>query len=237
VLFPFTFLLFSVLACAQDAAPAFEVASVKVNRSGAVAPNGFFPTPGRLLIRNATLRQLIQAAWHIKTGALFGTTVWMELDRFDIDARAAENSSFDEDLVMLRALLADRFKLQFHYETRRLKTLAVVLNKGGVRFRASKDQDQKERADIQPGAISGVAIPFGHFVSILEAQLGYPITNETGLSGKYDLALKYVRAETPGVDGPSIEAALADQLGLSLKARTAPVEVFVIDSADRLRAD
>jgi uncharacterized protein (TIGR03435 family) len=139
--------------------------------------------------------------------------------------------------MMLRPLLADRFKLRFHYETRRIKMLAVVLDREGATFRASRDQEQKERVIIEPGRISGVAIPFGHFVSILEAQLGYPTINETGLSGKYDLALKYVRDESPGVDGPSIEAALADQLGLRLKARTAPVEVFVIDSAYRLRAD
>ena len=87
--------------------------------------------------------------------------------------------------------------------------------------------------NIRPTEISGVNIPFGHFVSILEAQLGYPVINETGLTGKYDLALKYVRDDS-GSDGPSVFAALAD-LGLKLEARQAPVEVFVIDSAERPR--
>ena len=88
--------------------------------------------------------------------------------------------------------------------------------------------------NIRPTEISGVNIPFGHFVSILEVQLGYPIINETGLTGKYDLALKYVRDDSPGSDGTSVFAALAD-LGLKLEARQAPVEVFVIDSAERPR--
>jgi uncharacterized protein (TIGR03435 family) len=227
-------LLSITLASAQDSDPAFEVASVKVNNSGSETTNGFFPGPGRLRVTNMTLQQLIQAAYHIKTGMLFGTAAWMKSERFDIDAKAVGRSSFDEDMVMLRGFLADRFRLTFHHETRQLKMQALVLAKGGPRFQASKDQDQKERVNIQPTEISGVAIPFGHFVTILEAQLGYPIINGTGLSGKYDLALKYVRDDSPGVDGPSVFAALAD-LGLKLETRQAPVEVFVIDSAERPR--
>jgi uncharacterized protein (TIGR03435 family) len=229
------FLFFSTWTHAQDVTPAFEVVSVKVNRSGPEAGNGFFPSPGRLRVTNSTLQQLIQAAYHIKAGLLFRTSGWMESDRFDIDAKASGNSNFDEDLVMLRSLLADRFQLRFHREMRQLKTSVLVVGKGGPKFQASKDQDQKERVNIRTTEISGAAIPFGHFVSILGAQLGYPITNETGLSGKYDLTLKYVRDDSPGTDGPSVFAALADQLGLKLETRTGPVEVFVIDSAERPR--
>ena len=231
---PAMFLFLCVLACAEDAAPVFDVASVKVNNSGPDAANGFFPTPGRLRATNTTLQQLIQAAWHLNTGWLFGTTAWMESDRFDIDAKAAGNSSFEEDLVMLRGLLADRFQLRFHREVRQLSTQALVLAKGGPKLYASKDQGQKESVNIHATEISGVAIPFGHFVSILAAQLGYPITNQTGLSGKYDLALKYVRDDAPDAGGPSVFAALED-LGLKLETRRGPVEVFVIDSATRPR--
>jgi uncharacterized protein (TIGR03435 family) len=155
----------------------------------------------------------------------------MESERFDMEAKATGQSSFDEDMGMLRALLVDRFQLRFHRETPQLKMQVLVVGRSGPKFQASKDQDQKERVNIPPTEISGVNIPFGHFVSILEAQLGYPIINETGLTGSYDLALKYVRDDSPGSDGPSVFAALAD-LGLKLEARQAPVEVFVIDSAE-----
>jgi uncharacterized protein (TIGR03435 family) len=229
-----TLLLSAALVYALDAGPTFEVASIKVDDSGPDAPNGFFPAPGRLLVTNATLQQLIQAAWHIKTGMLFGIAGWMDSERFDVDAKAIGNSSFDEDMVMLRALLADRFQLTFHRETRRLRMQVLVVGKGGLKFRPSKDQDQKERVNIRNGEISGVAIPFGHFVAILEAQLEVPIVNETGLSGKYDVALKYVRDDSARTDGPSVFAALRD-LGLKLETRQAPAEVFVIDSAERPR--
>jgi uncharacterized protein (TIGR03435 family) len=231
-----TFLFFCALIDAQDTAPVFEAAAVKINSSGPEGANGFFPTPGRLRVTNVTLQQLIQAAWHINTGLVFGTAAWMETDRFDIDAKAAGNSGFEDDLVMLRGLLADRFQLRFHRETRQLRTQALVLAKGGPRLQASKDQDQKESVNIRSSEISGVAIPFGHFVSILAAQLGYPIINQTGLSGKYDLTLKYVRDDSPDFGVPSVFAALED-LGLKLETRRGPVEVFVIDSAARPRQD
>jgi uncharacterized protein (TIGR03435 family) len=226
------FLFFSALGYAQEASPVFEVASVKVNNSGPDAANGFFPTPGRFRATNTTLQQLIQAAWHLNTGRLFGTTAWMESDRFDIDAKAATDSDFEEDLVMLRGLLADRFQLRFHREVRLLGTQVLVVAKGGPKLQASKGQDQRERVNIRATEISGVAIPFGHFVSILAAQLGYPITNRTGLSGKYDLTLKYTRDDSPDVGAPSVFAALED-LGLKLETSRGPVEVFVIDSAAR----
>jgi uncharacterized protein (TIGR03435 family) len=230
--FVFAIVLSTALSRAQDAGPAFEVASVKVNKSGPDTPNGFSHTAGRLRVANMPLQQLIQAAYHVKTGMLFGLKAWMESERFDIDAKAAGKSNFDEDMGMLCGLLVDRFQLRFHRETRQLKMQVLVVGKSGPKFRTSKDQDQKESVNIRPTEISGVDIPFGHFVTILAAQLGYPIINETGLTDKYDLALKYVRDDSPGSDGPSVFAALTD-LGLKLETRQAPVEVFVIDSAER----
>ncbi len=226
-------LVFCLAASPQDAAPAFEVASVKIDRTGPQAGNGFFPSPGGLRVVNMTLRQLIQAAYHVKTGLLFGTAGWMDADRFDIAAKAAGKASFDDELTMLQALLAERFRLRFHRETRQLKTLALVPAKGGPKFRPSNDQQAKEHIVIRATEISGSAIPFGHFVSILEAQLGYPIANETGLAGQYDLALRYARDDAPGGESLSVYAALEEQLGLKLETRRGPVQVFVIDSAER----
>ena len=213
-------------------APAFEVASVKVNNSGPESTNGYFPAPGRLRVTNMTLQGLIQSAYHIKTGMLFGVTGWMNSVRFDIDAKAPGQSSFDDDLMMLQALLAERFQLRFHRETRTLKMQVLEVAKGGPKFTATKDQEEKEHVTIRPTGISGTGIPFGHFVSILEAQVGYPILNQTGLTAHFDLSLQYVRDDAPGNGGPSVFGALAD-LGLKLENRQAPVEVFVIDSATR----
>jgi uncharacterized protein (TIGR03435 family) len=228
----------ALLLCAVVAAQSFEVATVKLNPSGPTAPNSFHPTPGRLRVINMPLEQMIHAAFHIPEGSLAGLTGWMQSDRYDIEAKAAANSTFDEDLTMLRALLIERFQLRFHNETRQSTIFALVVAKGGPKFRPSKDDGagNKEHIDIRPTQISGVNIPFGHFVTVLAAQLKRSVINDTGLAGNFDLSLKYVRDDAPeGANGPTVFAALEEQLGLKLESRKGPVEVMVIDSAEKPR--
>ncbi len=153
---------------------------------------GFSPPQARLRATNTTLQQLIQAAYSHRHGSgRSALPAWMESDRFDIDAGRRE--------LQFRGGFAD--KLQ---RAARRPVPTSIPPRGAPTsarksswwqrvvpsFSASKDQDQKEHANIRATEISGVAIPFGHFVSILAAQLGYPITNQTRLSGKYDLAVK-----------------------------------------------
>lgn len=133
-------------------------------------------------------------------------------------------------------MLTGRFHLKYHHETRQVRQLVLGVGKNGPKFQSSRNQDEKERVNIRATEISGVNIPFGHFVTILEAQVGYPIINETGLRGNYDLALRYVRDDSTDAGGPSVYAALLD-LGLKLYTRQAPADVFVIDSAERPRGD
>ncbi|HEY3936275.1 MAG TPA: TIGR03435 family protein [Bryobacteraceae bacterium] len=228
-------LLPSVWAPAQNTARQFDVASIRLDKSGPQAPNGFFPSPGRLRVTNMSLEQLIQAAWRVRTGTLFGLSGWMQSDRFDLEATTPAGASFEDELDMLQRLLEDRFELRSHRETRQLKTLALVPGKGGARFAPSSDQKARERVKILPGEISGTVIPFGHFITILQAQLGYPIANETGLSGNFDLSLRFDAAlRSAGDDASgsaSVGAALDEQLGLRLETRRGPVDVFVVDSA------
>jgi uncharacterized protein (TIGR03435 family) len=226
-----------LLFCGLDArAQSFEVATVKLNQAGATGANGFSPSPGHLRVMNSTLEQMIHAAFHVSASALAGAAGWMQSNRYDIDAKAPGNSSFDDDLVMLRALLIDRFQLRFHTETRQLTTFPLVIGKNGPKFQTSKDDGAggKGRIIIRPTEISGVNIPFGHFVSVLAAQLSRSVINDTGLTGKFDLSLKYVRDDAPdAANGPSLFAALEEQLGLKLESRKGPVEVMVIDSAEK----
>jgi uncharacterized protein (TIGR03435 family) len=228
----------ALLLCAVAVAQTFEVATVKLNTSGPTAPNGFTNTPGRFRVLNSPLEQMIHAAFHIPEGALAGLSGWMRIDRYDVEAKTPAKSTFDDDLTMLRALLTDRFRLRFHNETRQSTTLVLVIAKNGPKFHQSKDDaaGNKEHIDIRPTEISGVNIPFGHFVSVLAAQLKRTVSNDTGLSGDFDLSLKYVRDDAPeGANGLTVYAALEDQLGLKLESRKGPVEVMVIDSAEKPR--
>ncbi|HWF09336.1 MAG TPA: TIGR03435 family protein [Bryobacteraceae bacterium] len=233
-------LLPTAWATAQNPARQFDAASIRLDKSGPEAPNGFFPSPGRLRVTNMSLEQLIHAAWRLRTGTLFGLSGWMQSDRFDLEATTPAGAAFEDELDMLQGLLQNRFQLRFHHETRQMKTLALVPGKGGARVAASSDQKARERIRIVPGEISGTSIPFGHFVSILQSQLGYPIANETALSGNFDLSLRFdlpvdaasLRSPADDASGSaSVGAALEEQLGLRLETRHGPVDVFVLDSA------
>jgi uncharacterized protein (TIGR03435 family) len=221
-------------------AQSFEVATVKVNRSGPEAGNGFYPSPGLLRVTNCTLEQMMRSAFHVNDATLAGAVGWMQSERYDIEAKAPVHASFDEELDMLRALLIERFQLRFHTEKRQVVTFALVLGKNGPKFHASKDDGAggKERITIRPTEISGFNIPFGHFVSVLGAQLHRSVTNDTGLSGNFDLALKYVRDDAPNAaEGSTVFAALEDQLGLKLESHKGPVDVMVIDAAGKPRGN
>ena len=135
---------------------------------------------------------------------------------------------------MLQGLLEDRFRLRFHAETRQMTTLALVRSKGALKIEAARVAGQKERAVIRRGEISGTNIGFGHFVTILQAQLNLPIANESGLSGEFDFALKYDPADNVDAGSePSVFAAVEEQLGLKLERRKSPVKVMVIDGAEK----
>ena len=216
------------------AAQSFEVATVKRNPAGPNALNAFSAEPGRLLVTNMPLDQMIQATFHIRTGMLIGATGWMTSERYDIEGKAPGVLKFDDQLVLLKALLIERFQLKFHTETRQMTMLFLMQGKSGPKFTPSAEGDGKEHITIRPTQISGTNIPFGHFVSVLEAQLSRPIKNETGISGDFDLSLKYVRDDLPSAaEGPSVYAAVEEQLGLKLESRKGPAEVMVIDSAQR----
>jgi uncharacterized protein (TIGR03435 family) len=215
------------------AAQSFEAATIK-RSSAAQTVNGFSPSPGRLIVQAASLEQMIHAAFHVHTGALIGATGWMQSEPFDIEAKTSAPATFDLELTMLRALITDRFQLHFHNETRPITTLAFTLAKSGLKIHPAADQNAKEAIVIRAGRISGTAIPFGHLMSVLSAQLNRDISNETGLTGKFDLSLTYVRDDSPdAASGPSVYAGVQEQLGLKLETRKAPGEVMVIDSAQR----
>jgi uncharacterized protein (TIGR03435 family) len=226
-------LAFLLCLAAHGDAPSFEAATVKVNSSGPMASNGFSPSPGELRVVNCTLEQMIHAAFHVKSGALFGVSGWMASERYDVNGKTAIAASFDEELDMLRTLLIDRFQLRFHNETRQITTMALVTAKGGPKFQASKDEG-RERITIGAGEISGINIPIGHLVSVLGSQLRRPVVNETGLTRSFDFSLKWVPDDAAdSTAGASLFTALEEELGLKLESRKGPAEVMVIDSAKR----
>jgi uncharacterized protein (TIGR03435 family) len=234
-----------MLGCAAPTQqpPTFEVATVKPNKSGTGAMGNHFD-PERAQWTNFPLRNLIMWAYHLQGDQLVGGPAWLASDTWDIEAKAERPTKMQEKAEMLQTLLAERFQLKVHWETRELQEYNVVVAKSGSKLREYKKVDGDARAigtRIGRGLIDAHGIEFQEFVGFLRSELGRPVINSTGLTGQYDLKLEWVPderqpnggGEAPSADaaGPSIFAAIQEQLGLKLEAIRGPVKVLAVDSA------
>jgi uncharacterized protein (TIGR03435 family) len=242
-------------AGAQSPAPrpsfdAFEVATIKP-----VAPD---PKSARYILMRGTdtfvekdynLKLLIAAAYDLNPREIVGGPSWVESDRFDIVARTpgTVRPTHEEQMRMLRNLLADRFKLTFHRQTKEFSIYELQVDKGGPKLKPSA-----EPADAAPALISTVypdhiAMParnaaMSDFVSILQrAVLDRPVVDKTGLAGRYDFDLVWapdasqfggeVAVAPSNASSPPFFTAVREQIGLRLVATRGPAEALVIDSA------
>jgi uncharacterized protein (TIGR03435 family) len=264
---------------AQQPPLAFETASVKPNKSGAeeryirIDPSG-----ASLTVVNLQLRALITFAYQIQSFQLEGGPDWIASERFDIlgkPERAVPGTGAffngQEPLrMMLRTLLADRFKLVMHKETKVLPIFELVLarpdGKPGPQLRpAAVDCAARAAAaargtpppaspgppgpgscgmNMNPVSVRGGGVTLAMLANILEGPAQRLVIDRTGLTGNWDLDVKYTPERSqlpPGIEppvpidwnGPSLFTALEEQLGLKLRPARGPVEVLVIDSVQQ----
>lgn len=269
--------------------PAFEVASVKPNKSPDASRVGFIPRVDRFTQTNVTLRQMIHVAYRRRafdSRQVIGGPGWIDSDRFDVVAKIEDGAGTLLTLyvpdgkgspglayLMLRTLLEDRFKLAVHSDTRELPIYALVLARSNGRLgpkllRSDIDCDNflKQQADAitktgrplpvppgqgppcsrggPPGKFIGNDITMPWLADALTESVnrGNPgsrsvsrvVVDRTGLTGNFDVTLEWtpeeMSADTPG---GSIFTALQEQLGLKLVPLRGPVEVLVVDRAER----
>ncbi len=230
-------LLVSVTLAAQT----FEVASVKPNKSGG---NGGSTgrSGGQVVFENESLRDCIATAYGIapdREYALAGPG-WIGAERYDIVAKVPAETPREQVLRMLQALLADRFQLRIHRENRDLRVYLLTTARTGPKLKAVPVRDGG--FTFGPGHISARATSMAEFADKLSRPyfgLGAPVINSTGLDGVYDFTLDWTPDNAPSdaSAGPSIFAALQEQLGLELEASKNRVEVLVIDHVERVPAE
>jgi uncharacterized protein (TIGR03435 family) len=150
----------------SDTPPAFDVADVHV-RAPSTNPQPPFMTGGLLRssrydLRNATMLDLIRTAYGVEPDTIVGGPNWLERDRFDIVAKAPQETSADTLRLMLQALLADRFKLVVHKDTKPIPGYALSLGKGKPKLRESSGQGEgcqpQPSPPPQPGSIPNVLV-------------------------------------------------------------------------------
>jgi uncharacterized protein (TIGR03435 family) len=218
-------------------AASFEAATIKPAVPDAAGSSGEDGRQGTLRVYNVTLKRCIRYAYAIAEDQIVGGPKWLDDLRYDILAKADHPAGEPELLTMLQPLLADRFKLAFHHESRELPGYALTAVKGGIKAPVS-DPNRHSAGNGGRGFIDVVASPLSELTIRLSALLGRPVVDRTGDPRKFDLHLRWTPddtrtgADSPTPDRPSLVTALQEQLGLKLESRKVPVDVLVVDRAE-----
>jgi uncharacterized protein (TIGR03435 family) len=263
-----------------QAPPAFDVASVHPIRSPLTKQAIATEEGARFTATNVTLRQLIRFAYRLQDFQISGGPDWLAADRFDVVAKASEADAALETgsdggsarvQLMLQTLLADRFHLAVHVDSREQPIYALVVARpGGVGPQlhvSTRDCTTAKHGDapaagtaiilsdaptcgmrVLPGTIAAGGVRLSQLASTLSPYVGRLVRDETGLSDTYEFTLHWTPDQLPAglaaktaamglppidPDGPSLMTAVREQLGLAFDARKGPVDLLVIDSAER----
>jgi bla regulator protein blaR1 len=253
-----TKLLLIALTIAPLARPQqFEVASIKPADPNTHGMRVQMAPGGRLTASGVTVKFLIQQAYNVKDFQITGGPGWIGSDRYDISTKAEGEGQITPEQLrpMMQALLADRFKLTFHRETKEMPVYALVVGKNGPKMHESeRHEDAEGRGGTQirmsRGQITAQAMSMAMLANQLSNRLGRNVLDKTGLTGNYDFTLEFTPEgmqpmgmppreggadAPPPVDspGPSIFTAVQDQLGLKLESQKGPVEILILDRIER----
>jgi uncharacterized protein (TIGR03435 family) len=212
--------------------------------------------PGRFSVTNATPEMLIGFAYALPNSQVLAIPKWAQSESFTIEAGidsatpiAAGNAGISQVMLMVQTLLADRFRLSSHKETRQLPVYELVVAKAGPRLKQSEG-DRPPARQIRRDQLSG-SMPIPLLATSVSQWVDRPVIDKTGLRGNYDVELTYSpevgqsarfgtvepdRSSTNG-NAPSLFSALREQLGLELKSARGPVEVLVVDHLERPEAN
>jgi uncharacterized protein (TIGR03435 family) len=229
-----------LMAQSIDARPAFEVASLKANKSGTGVDriNRF---DGSWIIENVSLKRLIGMAYAVPEGTdyLFKGPDWWDTENFDISAKFPAGTSDSDALLMLQRLLDERFKLKLHHESREFSVYALVVDKRGSKVHPSATPGPY-RFSARGGHAVGISVTMAQFANRLAKEVGRPVVDFTSLPGQFDVTLDWqpegVQPGNPDAapDRPSIFSALPEQLGLKLEPRRVSLDVLIVDAGVRI---
>jgi uncharacterized protein (TIGR03435 family) len=234
------------LGQASTTAPAFDVASVKLSQR-VVGPdynNQLTYSPTGMTARNVTLKRLVAEAYHLQLNQVLGPG-WLDKNEYDIDAKAAGASTREQMALMLRNLVAERFKLTQHSEMREMRVYELVIGKSGSKIRPMSDGetatapagfhfhgDLRQFADLLAVQLS-IPAPDNPGQPARASASPIPVLDKTGLPGIFDFSVD-MHPELGTDMFTSWQRALEDQLGLRIESRKENVAVLVVDEAARI---
>jgi uncharacterized protein (TIGR03435 family) len=221
----------AALWCQSAARPEFEVASVKP--SPCLGHYQLGPQHGSFTCENAPLQRLIGDAYHLSPLLVSGPA-WLDSVCVDIDAKGKGGAPDSEVRLMLQSLLADRFGLQTHKETKEMSVYFLEVATGGLKAKVFDPSAPVEPIRPVPGspAMMSVNGTLPLFAMNLSRAVGRPVIDHTGIPGTFHLLVAYDTREN--AEGPDLFAALREQLGLKLESGRGPVETLIVDHADKV---
>jgi uncharacterized protein (TIGR03435 family) len=222
----------------------FDVASIKESQSLDAGGTMRFMPDGGIRGQNIPARSLIATAYELQPYQLVGAPDWARNTRYDIEARPGDAATREQSLVMLQALLVQRFRLAFHRESRQIDGFALVrAREGGLgpNLRPSNvdcEQAFSSTPSCREGRITSdtmkmVGAPMRSLAQFVINEVGAPVSDEAQLAGTYDVELRWSNEVAPADDRQTIYTALQEQLGLRLERRRVMVEVLVVDRMER----
>jgi uncharacterized protein (TIGR03435 family) len=230
---------------------AFEVATIKQSKPDEKSRFMLMQGMHRFVAQNFTLKLLIAGAYNLNPRTISGGPGWTDAEHFDIVAITPGDAKPDreEQMTMLRHLLAERFKLTFHREQREFSIYELEVVAGGPKLRASTAGPDETPALVSTVYPQKLVLParnatMADFVAMMQrAMLDRPVVDKTGLKGRYDFDLEWAPDETQfGGELPRASSdaqaaplftAIREQLGLEFKATRGPVDALVLDGAER----
>jgi uncharacterized protein (TIGR03435 family) len=245
----------------QEAKPTFEAATIKPNTSGDFGQYfrmiGVSPS-----MSNQTLKNMIFWAYHVHDFQITGGPGWMSTDHWDLQAKTTEGGAYEKMQLMVQALLQDRFKLALHREIKELPIYNLAVAKGGLKIQPIKEGScippDPKNPGVAPGKnvmdycgtsgfgrcmIEGASATMTELAESLSNAVSRTVVDKTGVDGRFryqvNYAPEFANPFQPGGpppacgDAPSIFTALPEQLGLRLDSAKGPVEVLVIDHAEK----
>jgi uncharacterized protein (TIGR03435 family) len=228
-------------------APAFEVTSVRPHGPTIFRPLKDETGPGRFVRGNVKVKDLVGWAYDFQFYQIAGGPDWfnsqeLRSNRYDVEAKIDGNVDLQHIKLMVQSLLAERFQLRVHRETRELPVYALLVAVHGPKLRPAKDAELGSgRGPVALyGAVSARSAGTADLARVLTATLDRPVLDQTGLDGKFDFELQFDQSSTgrgnqnPGdVGKPSIFTAVQEQLGLELNAQRAPMDILVVDHVEK----
>jgi uncharacterized protein (TIGR03435 family) len=245
----------TTIVTAQPATPVLEVASVR-KHGDVEGHSGFTISGSRITVVDFNLRNMILEAYNVKPYQLQGGPDWMKSESYDVAARAGGEFSDrggsnteltrEQARTILQAVLTSRFKLKVHRETTDIPIYSLVVGKNGSKMKESaKDAVFDPEFEFGPFGrrLSNPKSTMDQLLMFLASQTDRPVLDKTGLTGFHSYTLEWNSDNDPqlaatvprdaGVAELSIFTAVQEQLGLKLESARGPVEMLVIESAEK----